>query len=49
MSNLSVIKNLSLQPFYLAHVSREEQKDQELHKFESFFANLLGWRFLQKK
>jgi len=43
MSNLSVIKNLSLQPFYLAHVSREEQKDQELHKFEIFFANLLGW------
>lgn len=43
MSNLSLIKNLSLQPFYLSHVSREEQKDQELHKFEIFFANLLGW------
>lgn len=43
MSNLSVIKNLSLQPFYLSYVSREEQKDQELHKFEIFFANLMGW------
>ena len=43
MSNLSVIKNLSLHPFYLSHVSREEQKDQELHKFEIFFANLMGW------
>jgi preprotein translocase subunit SecA len=43
MSNLSVIKNLSLHPFYLSYVSREEQKDQELHKFEIFFSNLMGW------
>lgn len=43
MSNLRAIQNMSLRPFYLSNVARVEQKDQELHKFEIFFANLLGW------
>lgn len=43
MSNLRVIQNLALRSFQLSNVAREEQKDQELHKFEIFFANLLGW------
>lgn len=43
MSNLRAIQNISLRPFYLSNVARIEQKDQELHKFEIFFANLLGW------
>ena len=43
MSNLRVIQNLSLHPFYLSNVARFEQKDRELHKLELFFANLLGW------
>ncbi|WEI17191.1 hypothetical protein PY247_11595 [Acinetobacter proteolyticus] len=43
MSNLQVIQSLSLRPFHLSNVARVEQKDQELHKLEIFFANLLGW------
>ncbi len=43
MSNLRAIQNMSLRPFHLSNVARVEQKDQELHKFEIFFANLLGW------
>jgi preprotein translocase subunit SecA len=43
MSNLRVVQSLSLRPFHLSNVARIEQKDQELHKLEIFFANLLGW------
>lgn len=43
MSNLRAIQNMSKRSFHLSTVSRIEQSDQDIHKFEIFFANLIGW------